>query len=556
MQANRAGEYQYSGRTRNSINNQPPAKAQAPTTTVPKLPLLTQTTTARTSDIAALHAPARNSNAARTFGTIQPTRGEKRPIGRPRKERYFADCFYANSTNSSKASFIRSFLGFVWAEYGYVYNSEIKRQVKLEWFEGYAEYLIASEFNYQTVLNYCRATIDFLIIRRQIEECATTAEFLKTVMRMALSAADKQPFAKAPLIKFQDLEKLTNDERKFMLYWIFTGLRYDSLLTIGRAAVDRIRGKIGVTITRLKTSGSKNSADNVTRLETGCNCYHEKTRLITKWCPVHAPGELTFPMAPKAIKRIIDKIGAQKHSPRRTLATMLRAMHNADPELFPVKMINKLMTWAETSQQLFKYTPDLDDLAETMLFIPFGGFMNQLGASFQKLGIKGVRTNNMTATPCFWINRNMNSSRCIEMIRGALEAGVVDEKMMHMINTNPDGETALSDAELAEMGFTPEELATLEDSNFEFAPTSADSYLPQSARVARLAKQNAELSRQIQLGHKPRRTANPINTPIAATRTKPNASLRAQAKKHGRGQPAKRGQKILSWREIRKNQDY
>lgn len=418
----------------------------------------------------------------------------------------------------------------------------MKNQIALEWFKDYAAFLVASEFNKQTAQNYTRAVIDWLILERYIEESPLAGPFFRQVKAQALSACNEQPFAKAPLILPHTLAAMSTDERKFVLFWIFSGLRYDSITSIGHAQTGRIDGSISVIANRLKTAGAitegGGTLGNVKKIKALCNCPHRRNGRIYDCCPAHAAGDLQFPVTPQRVQWILEKYRIYKHSARRTMAMILRLLHDARPDIFTLQVCNKVMTWAPKSKQLCEYTDsDFNDIKFGGTCVPFGGFQCSMMMLLDEHGNSGIHTNNCSQTPQFWINRELDPLRCVEVIRAAISDGMSAETMMSLVAQDPAGETSMSDEELKELGLSDGELAHLFNGGIDQDEEDAGKM---SKRAATMAEKNVEIAKARNDGIRTRRRANlalPVKKIGNQGEKKKDNALVARMAKGGRKKP-------------------
>ena len=291
---------------------------------------------------------------------------------------------FQTSTLLAKNSAVSSFLSYVEHHFGKVYPPGAKNFFSEDEFLGWLEFLSAGEVDKQVCINYSLAVKDFLILSRGIVANALTAEFLSRSRAIAIQCCKNQGVDQAPVATPGGLAALTQNERRFFLLWVFSGLRFDSVQSIPQVSINQEEDCI-----RCSTNKFKNGKA-VRPLIFLCNCYHtEKGTQVKDFCGVHCAGELNFPMKASSILSITAKMRLTRLSARRTLAIILRLALD-DPRIpgITLEVINAHMGWTPKSRMLFRYTADIDHIRASMPIIPFQGFIARLAKACNEVGVK------------------------------------------------------------------------------------------------------------------------------------------------------------------------
>ena len=221
------------------------------------------------------------------------------------------------------------------------------------------------EDGHQTITNKRLTVFDHLCLTRGLETEYDFMYFERLIRRLVWNVSLKEDVKKAPIILRTFLDLLTDPiEFWTILLWIQTGMRYTTFTMMTNCSIRLFKNLMLLfPVTGLKTAAC---AGGNTPVPVFCNCCKKHGR---KYCVIHnMPENVVFPVPKNLIGRALKKIGAKGHSPRRTLAAVLKAALTEN--LIERKHVNAWMLWKENSHMLEEYTVDLNIVAQRGESIP------------------------------------------------------------------------------------------------------------------------------------------------------------------------------------------
>jgi len=197
--------------------------------------------------------------------------------------------------------------------------------------------------------------------------------------------------------------------------WIFSGLRISEFCSMGEEGILLVPGTKHAIIqpTRRKVGGGGKPVPIT------CNCRISRSTVNSFCCPIHYEGvrDLKFPIDRPELKRLLDSADFLGHSPRRTLAVMLKS---ALAEGYLTKyQVNFAMHFAKNSKTHATYARNWQyDCLKSL--IPFSDWLQNFIEEYEHLAIFFGFVSSTDAEP----NDGM------ECIEGAEEGSDDDESIV------------------------------------------------------------------------------------------------------------------------------
>jgi hypothetical protein len=272
--------------------------------------------------------------------------------GRPRAEAIpdSVDCFapYAAASVASKNSHVRKFVAYcrlVGVDLSHVPLSAIR---------GFVRTLVDDEFLYPAVRQYCRSVMDFLLLNDALIGNVWGDKFLEVVFRHAQIECCRRDPKKAMPFSLEAYRKLGVRNRAILLFWLSSGLRVSSLLSLQPQYLHRVSDKVmKFVVPAVKCS----PIEGVSTLTIRCSCRIRRS----EFCVVHGPHVSTFlPLNRSALCLLVSQLpgGCSMHSPRRTVCLYLRILMETKGFRLSVARINRRLLWSPRSKEFFSYSKD------------------------------------------------------------------------------------------------------------------------------------------------------------------------------------------------------